>query len=159
MLGDCRKMSVALCCRGLARKGRGPGWDDDRGLRMAFGHGIVNSFAIIRAVCGHRRQVSIDLIAQLRNFGNVADILRRQFHSDDFMRVSINADVQLPPAAAQPDAVFLIQPFALAVLNAVLVLMLTTAILGPVLAERLAPRMLGDQAKPDRTSDPSRRAK
>src|SRR5947209_4603364 len=31
------------------------------------------------------------------------------------MRVSINPDVQLPPAAAQPDAVFLIQPFALAV--------------------------------------------
>jgi Kef-type K+ transport system membrane component KefB len=40
-------------------------------------------------------------------------------------------------------------------LNAVLVLMLTTAILGPVLTERFAPRMLGDDAKPDRTSDPA----
>ena len=41
------------------------------------------------------------------------------------------------------------------VLNAVLVLMLTTAILGPVLTERFAPRMLADEAKPDRTSDPA----
>jgi Kef-type K+ transport system membrane component KefB len=34
-------------------------------------------------------------------------------------------------------------------LNAVLVLMLTTAILGPVLTERFAPRMLKDEASPD----------
>jgi hypothetical protein len=34
-------------------------------------------------------------------------------------------------------------------LNAVLVLMLTTAILGPVLTERFAPRMLKDEAPPD----------
>ena len=108
-------MSVALRCRGLARNGRRPGWDDDRGLRMAFGHGIVNSFAIIRAVCRHRGNVSIDLIEQFRHFGNVADIIRRQFHGDDFMRVSINAEVQLAPAAARPDSMFLIQPLALAV--------------------------------------------
>ena len=82
---------------------------------MTFGHSIVNGLAIIRAVCGHRRNVSIDLIEQFRHFGNVADIIRRQFHSDDFMRVGINAEVQLAPAAARPDAVFLIQPFALAI--------------------------------------------
>jgi len=41
------------------------------------------------------------------------------------------------------------------VLNAVLVLMLTTAILGPVLTERFAPRMLADEAKADLTSDPA----
>ena len=150
MLGDGRKMSVALCCHGLARNGRRPRWNDDRGLRMTFGHSILDGFAIIRAVCGHRRQVSVDLIEQLPDLGNVADILRCQFYSDDFMRVSINAEMQLAPAAARPDAVFLIQPFALAVLNAVLVLMLTTAILGRVLTERFAPRMLGYQAKPDR---------
>jgi Kef-type K+ transport system membrane component KefB len=37
-------------------------------------------------------------------------------------------------------------------LNAVLVLMLTTAILGPVLTERFAPRMLEDKAAPDRSA-------
>jgi hypothetical protein len=49
---------------------------------MTFGHSIVDRRAIIRAVSGHRRQVSIDLIEQLRHLGNVADIIRRQFHSD-----------------------------------------------------------------------------
>src|SRR5690349_86685 len=115
MFGDGRKMSVALCCHGLARNGGCPGWDDDGGLRMTFGHSIVDGLAIIRAVGGHRRQVSVNLIEQLWDFGNVADILRCQFHSDDFMRVSINPEMQLAPAAARPDAVFLIQPFALAV--------------------------------------------
>lgn len=36
------------------------------------------------------------------------------------------------------------------VLNSVLVLMLTTAVLGPVLTERFAPAMLNDQPQPDR---------
>ena len=115
MLGDRRKMSVALRRRGHARNGRRPGWDDDRGLRMTFGHSIVNSFAIIRAVCGQRRNIILDLIEQFRHFGNVADIIRRQFHSGNFMRASINAEVQLAPAAARPDAMFLIQPLALAI--------------------------------------------
>ena len=38
-------------------------------------------------------------------------------------------------------------------LNAVLVLMLTTAILGPVLTERFAPRMVHDQEPPDRPAN------
>lgn len=37
-------------------------------------------------------------------------------------------------------------------LNAVLVLMLATSILGPVLTERFAPRMLGDGLRHDRPS-------
>jgi hypothetical protein len=82
---------------------------------MTFGNSIVNGFTIIRAVCRQRRNGSIDLIEQLRHLGNVADIIRRQFHSDDFMRAGIDAEVQLPPPSARPDAMFLIQPFALAV--------------------------------------------
>ena len=109
MLGDCCKMSVALCCRDPALNGRRPRWNDDRSLRMTFGHSTVDGRAIIRAVCRQRRNVSVDLIEQLWHFGNVADIIRRQFHSDDFMRVSINPEMQLAPAAARPDAVFLIQ--------------------------------------------------
>ena len=38
-------------------------------------------------------------------------------------------------------------------LNAILVLMLTTAILGPVLTERFAPRMVHDQEPPDRRAN------
>ena len=67
---------------------------------MTFGHSSVNGFAVIRAVCHQRRNVSLDLIQQLREFGNVADIIRRQFHGDDFMRVGINAQMQPAPAAA-----------------------------------------------------------
>jgi hypothetical protein len=37
-------------------------------------------------------------------------------------------------------------------LNAVLVLMLATSILGPVLTERFAPRMLGDATAPERVA-------
>ena len=75
-------------------------------LRMTFGHGIIDRLAIIRAVRRHRRNISIDLIKQIRHFGNVADIVRRQFHRDDFMRVGINAEMQLAPPPARPDAVF-----------------------------------------------------
>jgi len=38
-------------------------------------------------------------------------------------------------------------------LDAVLVLMLTTSILGPVLTERFAPRLLEGEAPPDRKAD------
>ena len=82
---------------------------------MTFGNGIVNGFAIIRAVRRQRRNAGLDLIEQFGKFGNVADIIRRQFRGDDFMRVSIKAEVQLPLPAARPDAMVLIQPFTLAV--------------------------------------------
>jgi len=82
---------------------------------MTFGHGIVNGFAIIRPACRQRRDIGIALIEQFRKGGNVTDIIRGQFRRDDFMRVGIHAQMQLPPPAAQPDAVFLTEPFALAV--------------------------------------------
>ena len=65
--------------------------------------------AVIEATIG------VDLIKQVRYFGDIADVVRRQFHRDDFMRVGIHAEVKLPPPAARPDAVLLIEPFALAV--------------------------------------------
>jgi hypothetical protein len=42
-----------------------------------------------------RRNVSFDLIKQVRYFGNIADIIRRQLDRDDFMRDGINSEVQL----------------------------------------------------------------
>jgi hypothetical protein len=41
---------------------------------------FVDSLTVIRAICRHRRNVSVDLIKQVRNFGDIADIIRRQFH-------------------------------------------------------------------------------
>jgi hypothetical protein len=39
----------------------------------------------------------------------------RQFRGDDFVRVGVDAGMQLPPATARPAAMLLIQPFAFAV--------------------------------------------
>src|SRR6266567_9543710 len=101
MLADHLEMPVALRCRGLARNGGRPGWNYDRGLRITFEHGVVNGFAIIRAIRRHRRNLSIDLIEQFGKFGYVADIIRRQFGRDDVVRAGIDAEMQLAPAAAR----------------------------------------------------------
>jgi hypothetical protein len=45
---------------------------------VTLGNGIVDRLAIIRAVCRQRGNVDVDLIKQIRYFGNVADIVRRQ---------------------------------------------------------------------------------
>ena len=45
----------------------------------------------------------------------VADIVRRQFNGDDFMRVGIDAEMQFAPTPRGKDATLLIQPFALAI--------------------------------------------
>ena len=93
MLCDRREMLVALCRCCFTWNGSGPWWNDDRRFGVTLGNGIVDGLAIIRAVCRHRRNVSVDLIKQVRHFGDVADIIRRQFHRDDFMRVSINTEM------------------------------------------------------------------
>ena len=82
---------------------------------MALGNNVVDGLAIVRAICRHRRNVNIDLIEEVWYHRDVADIIRRQFHRDDLMRVSIDTEMQLAPPAAGPDAVFLIEPFTLAV--------------------------------------------
>ena len=82
---------------------------------MTFGQGIVSGLASYAPSAVSDANLTIDLIELFRHFGNVADIIRRQFHGGDFMRVSINAEVQLAPAAARPDSMPLIQPLALAI--------------------------------------------
>jgi hypothetical protein len=71
--------------------------------------------AVVRSICRHRRNINIDLIKEVRQFRDVADIIGRQFHRDDFMRISIDTEMQLAPPAAGPDAVLLIEPLALAI--------------------------------------------
>ena len=82
---------------------------------MTLGNSVVGDLAIVRPVCRHRRNLSTDLIKEIWQFGAVADIIRRQFHRDDFMRIGIDTQMQLAPPPTRPDAVFLIEPFALAV--------------------------------------------
>ena len=60
---------------------------------MTFGDGIIHRLAIIRAIRCHRSNICIDLIEQVRYFRDIANIIRGQFHRDDFMRVSIHAKV------------------------------------------------------------------
>ena len=115
MLCHCRNMCVALRVHGFIWNSGPPRRNDNRSFRMAFGHCFVNDRAIIRAVGGHRSYPSIDLIEQLRDFRNVTHIVRRQFRSDNVMRARINTKMQLPPPAARPDTMFLIQPFALTI--------------------------------------------
>lgn len=115
MLFGLGKMLIALrrCC--FARNRRRSRWNDDSGLWMTFGNSIVDGLTIICAVRGQRRNVGVDLVKQIRYFGNVTDIIRRQLDRHDFMRDGINSKVQLTLPPARPDAVFLIEPFALAV--------------------------------------------
>jgi hypothetical protein len=42
---------------------------------VALGNGIVDRLAIIHAVCRQRGNADVDLMKQIRYFGNVADIV------------------------------------------------------------------------------------
>jgi hypothetical protein len=50
---------------------------------MPIGNGVVGRLAIIRAVCRHGGNVAIHLIEQFRQYGNIANIVKRQFCSGD----------------------------------------------------------------------------
>src|SRR5277367_158859 len=82
---------------------------------MTFGDSVVDGLPIIRAVRGHRCNLSRNLIKQRWHFGDVTNIVRRQLRGNDFMRDGVNPEVQLAPPSARPYAVFLIEPFSLAV--------------------------------------------
>jgi hypothetical protein len=84
----------------------------DAQQRVSFVEAISR---IIRAERVHRCDPRINLIKQRRYFGDVTDIVRRQLRGNDFMRDGVNPQVQLAPPPARPNAVFLIEPFSLAV--------------------------------------------
>ena len=115
MLCDDREMFVTLRSCRFTCNGCYPWRNNDRRFWVTLGNSVIDDLAIVRPVCRHRRNVSIDLIEEIWQFGDVTDIIRRQFHRDDFMRIGIDTEMQLAPAPARADAVFLIEPFALAV--------------------------------------------
>jgi hypothetical protein len=110
-----RERFVALRGCRFTWNGRYPRWNDDRRFRVTLGNSIVDNFTVIGTICPHRRDVTADLIKSVRQFGDVADIIRRQFNCDNFGRAGINTEMQLAPPPARSDAVFLIEPFAFAV--------------------------------------------
>jgi hypothetical protein len=57
---------------------------------MTFRDSIVDSLAIICTVRRHRRGIRIDLIEQVREFGDIADIIRPQFVAGDRLANDMN---------------------------------------------------------------------
>ena len=55
------------------------------------------------------------MIEQIGDHRDIADIVRRQFDGDDLMGISVDGQVELSPPPVRPDAVLLVEPFALAV--------------------------------------------
>jgi hypothetical protein len=83
---------------------------------MTTSHSVVDSLTIICAVCYHRcDDPGCDLIKKTHYFRYVADIVLRQFNGNDFMRVGIDAEMQLTPTPRGTNTTLLIQPFALAI--------------------------------------------
>jgi hypothetical protein len=110
-----RSICILRCVSVVSWNSRRTRWNDDRGFWMTLGDCLVGGLAIIRAVCRHRRNVRIDLIEETRNFGDIANVIRRHFHRHGFMRVGIHAEMQLAPSPTRSDAVFLVEPLTFAV--------------------------------------------
>jgi uncharacterized Zn-finger protein len=115
MLRNGLEMFVALGGCRFTCNGCNLWWNNHRRIWVTLGNSVIDDLAIICPVCRHRRNVSIDLVEKVRQFGDVTDIIRRQFRRDNFMRTRIDSKMQLAPSPARADAVFLIEPFALAV--------------------------------------------
>ena len=86
-------MFVALRCCRFSCNGCDPWWNNDQRYWGMLGDSVVDNLAIVCPICCHRRNVSTDLIKEVRHVGDVADIVRRQFHSNDFMRIGIDTEV------------------------------------------------------------------
>ena len=91
MLCNGREMFVPLCCCRFTRNRRYAWRDDDCCFRMALSNNLVDGLAIVGPVCRHRRNVNIDLIEEVWYHRDVADIIRRQLHRDNLMRVGIDS--------------------------------------------------------------------
>ena len=65
MLCNRREMLVAQRGRRFTCNGRTSWWNDHRRFRVTLGNGVLDDLAIIRPVCRHRRNVSINLIKEI----------------------------------------------------------------------------------------------
>jgi hypothetical protein len=94
MLCNGLEMFVTLRSCRFTCNGCNPWRYNYRRLWVTLGNSVIDDLAIVRPVCRHRRNVSIDLIEKVWQFGDVTDIIRRQFHHDDFMRIGIDTEMQ-----------------------------------------------------------------
>jgi hypothetical protein len=100
MLCNDREIFVALRgCRFICNGGYS-GRNNDRRFWVTRGNGVIDNLAIIRPVCRHRRNIGIDLIQEVRQSRDVADIVGRQFHRDNLMRIGIDTEMQFAPPVA-----------------------------------------------------------
>jgi hypothetical protein len=112
---DRPKMLIALGRAGFTQNRRRARRNDHPRRGMSSQHLIVNWVAIVSAIACYRTDRVLDLIQQIRQCRDVADIIRRQFHRSDFLRIGVDRQMQLAPTSARADPMFLIEPFALAV--------------------------------------------
>jgi hypothetical protein len=82
--------------------------------RVSLQHLIIDRVAVISAIGGQRTHRAHDFVQQIRGRRNVADIIRGQFYRGYLLRIGVDRQMQLASAAARPDPVFLIEPFAFA---------------------------------------------
>jgi hypothetical protein len=98
-----------------------PGTAVERGgtAHLSYGvagcHSLVDRLSVISSIGNHGGNRSSDLIVQVRQRRDIADVVGRQFAGTDFLGIGVNHDVQFPPVSARPDPVLLIQPLALAI--------------------------------------------
>ena len=57
---------------------------------MTLCHRIVNRLAVIGAVSNHRGDRTLDLVEQVRQRRDIADIVRGQFHGGDLVCVGVD---------------------------------------------------------------------
>jgi hypothetical protein len=100
MLRNGRDMFVALRGCRFTRNGRYLSRNNYRRFRVTLRNCVIDDLAIVRPVCRHQRNVSIDLIEEVWQFGDAIDIIRRQFHRDDFVRIGIDRDAACASAGA-----------------------------------------------------------
>src|SRR5208283_2725597 len=86
-----------------------------RNSTSSWSRGSKTTSASDRPAKSSRELGTLQLVKQTRQFGHVTDIVRRQFHGDNLVRLGVNTEMQFAPASRRADTAFLIQPFALAV--------------------------------------------
>src|SRR3954453_1154618 len=96
----------------LAWHGAGTRRHDDRRLGMARGNIAVNTFLIIRAVAGQRRDRAVGLVEQGPGLPAIIGLLVGQYRRDDPPSAGIHADVELPPGPTLACSILPGQPLA-----------------------------------------------
>jgi hypothetical protein len=111
---DRTEIAIALRCAGFAQNGRHARRGNHPCHGMSLQYLIVDRFAVVGTVGAHRANWVLDLIQQILQGQDIADIICREVHRDDFLRLGVKRQMQRA-TSARPDPVFLIEPLTPAV--------------------------------------------